>query len=64
MRNYSPKTNYEDYYKSLTEFNLNEVLEIINANEDDLYLDYVTICNELKELLGSDNEIQLWKCID
>ena len=64
MRNYSPKTNYEDYYKSLTEFDLNEVLEIINANEDDLYLAYVIICNELKELLGSDNAIQLWKCID
>ena len=64
MRNYSLITNYEDYHQKLKDFNLNETLKIINANENDLYKTYAEICNKLKNLLGSDFAIQLWKSID
>lgn len=64
MRNYSLKTNYEDFHKRLGEFDLNEILNIIGADEDELFSVYAKICNELEKYLGSDDAIQLWKSVD
>lgn len=64
MRNYSLKTNYEDFHKRLDEFDLEDTLKIIDADEDELYSVYAKICNELDKYLGSDYAIQLWKSVD
>ena len=52
------------FYNKLEEFNLDEALKIINIKQDFLYKAYVTVCNELKNLLGSNDIIQLWKHIE
>ena len=55
--------NEKVFYNKLEEFNLDEALKIINIKQDSLYEAYVTVCNELKNLLGSNDIIQLWKHI-
>lgn len=51
------------FYQNLEKFDLDEVLNIINLESDELYKAYSVICRSLKELLGSNDIIQLWKNI-
>lgn len=57
------KPNYKNYHEKLKEYNLTEMLSIIDANEDDIYKAYYELCNKLENLLGSRFAIQLWKNI-
>lgn len=57
------KTEKNSFYKKLEEFNLDETLEVINLEHDELYKAYAIVCSKLRDLLGSDDIIQLWKNI-
>ena len=63
LRRISVNTDLDIFYKSLEKFDLEEVLKIINLEIDELYKIYAEICSRLKELLGSNDMIQLWKNI-
>jgi len=56
-------TSKDLFYKKLAQFDLEEVLKIIDLDEDCLYKAYVNISRKLPYFLGSDNIIQLWKNI-
>lgn len=57
------KTEIDSFYKKLEEFDLDEVLEVINLEHDELYKAYAVVCSNLRDLLGSDDIIQIWKNI-
>ena len=57
------KTEIDSFYKKLEEFDLDEALEVINLEHDELYKAYALVCSKLRDLLGSDDIIQLWKNI-
>lgn len=57
------KTEKNSFYKKLKEFDLDEALEVINLEHDELYKAYAVVCSKLRDLLGSDDIIQLWKNI-
>lgn len=57
------KTEKNSFYKKLEEFNLDETLEVINLEHDELYKAYAIVCSKLRDLLGSNDIIQLWKNI-
>lgn len=42
---------------------MDETLEVINLEHDELYKAYAIVCSKLRDLLGSDDIIQLWKNI-
>lgn len=63
LRRISINTELDIFYKSLEKFDLERVFEIINLEIDELYKIYAEICSKLKELLGSNDMIQLWKNI-
>ena len=63
LRRINLKTEKNYFYQKLEEFDLDEVLNLINLDSDDLYKAYAVICSKLKGLLGSDDLIQLWKNI-
>ena len=41
------KTEIDDFYKKLEEFDLGEALKIINLEHDELYKAYVSVCSKL-----------------
>lgn len=61
LRRINIKTNREYLFKKLDEFDLNVLLNVLNLDENYPYRIYVAICSKLKELLGSNDAIQLWK---
>ncbi|WP_298535293.1 TOPRIM nucleotidyl transferase/hydrolase domain-containing protein, partial [uncultured Methanobrevibacter sp.] len=63
LRRINLKTERDNFYQRLEEFDLDEILNIINLGADELYKAYAMICSKLRELLGSDDIIQLWKNI-
>ena len=63
LRTINLKTEIDAFYKKLDEFNLDEALEVINLEYDELYKSYSVVCSKLRDLLGSDDIIQLWKNI-
>lgn len=63
LRRINLKTEKNYFYQKLEEFDLDEVLNLINLDSDDLYKAYAVICSKLRGLLGSDDLIQLWKNI-
>ncbi len=63
LRTINLKTEIDVFYKKLEEFDLDEALEVINLGHDELYKSYCVVCRKLRDLLGSDDIIQLWKNI-
>lgn len=63
LRRISVNTEVDIFYKSLEKFDIEEVFKIINLEMDELFKIYAEICSQLKELLGSNDMIQLWKNI-
>lgn len=63
LRTISVKTEVNTFHKKLDEFDLNKSLKVINLKHDELYKIYAIVCGKLRELLGSDEIIQLWKNI-
>ena len=48
----------------LKNFNLEEVLKLLEIDEEYLFECYKKLCGNLKSLLGSNDMIQLWKYVD
>ena len=63
LRTIKLKSELDYFYQKLEKFDLDEVFNIINLRPDELYKSYAVICRSLKELLGSNDIIQLWKNI-
>lgn len=61
LRRIDLKTNREYFFKKINEFNLNDLLNVLHLDKDYPYKTYVAICRKLKDLLGSNDAIQLWK---
>lgn len=57
------RTGIHSFYKKLEEFDLDDALKVINLEHDELYKAYAVVCSKLRDLLGSDDIIQLWKNI-
>ena len=63
LRRINLKTEVDTFYQKLEDFDLDEVLDLINLDSDELYKAYAIVCSKLRDLLGSDDIIQLWKNI-
>lgn len=64
MRLINVKDNDYNWRFHLKNFDLDEILKIMDIDEDFLFKSYQTICRNLKPLLGSNDAIQLWKHIN